>query len=214
MQKIDFTVLMPVYNTNASELIECVFSLSKKNQTIEQEYDIVLVDDCSTNLETIAALKFLESVLGCKILRTETNSGTSGALNLGHEYIASEWIVLSGSSDISHRDRLKLQVDHLKQNPNIDVLGTNLYSFSDKDIYRKPMFTSNHAYTRTLKDSDYGWLTNHGTVIYKNESVKKAGGYNLGYRRGQDVDLWKRMFNLGMKIHTLAEVLYAWRRDK
>ena len=46
------------------------------------------------------------------------------------------------------------------------------------------------------------------------ESVKKAGGYNLCYRRGQDVDLWKRMFNLGMKIHTLPNVLYAWRRDK
>ena len=210
----NLTVLIPVYNTNAPELIECVFSLSKKNQTIEQEYDIVLVDDCSTNLETIASLKFLETVLGCKVLKTPENLGTSGALNLGHEYITTEYIALSGSSDISNCERLKIQMDHLQRNPSIDVLGTNLYSFSDKDIYRKPMYTSNHAYTRTLKDSDYGWLTNHGTVIYKNESVKKAGGYNLGYRRGQDVDLWKRMFNLGMKIHTLPNVLYAWRRDK
>ena len=64
---MNLTVLIPVYNTNAPELIECVFSLSKKNQTIEKEYDIVLVDDCSTNLETIASLKFLEAILGVKI---------------------------------------------------------------------------------------------------------------------------------------------------
>lgn len=211
---LNFTVLIPVFNTNAHELIECVFSISKKNQTIEQDYDIVLVDDCSDNLETIAALKFCETVYGCKILKTPNNLGCSGALNLGHDYIKTEWIALSGSSDISFPDRLKVQIDHLERNPSIDVLGTNLFSFSDKDVFRKPIFTSNHAYTRTLKDSSYGWLTNHGTVVYKNESVKKAGGYDLNYRRAQDVDLWKRMFHLGMKIHTLPNVLYAWRRDK
>ena len=41
---IDFTVLIPVYNTNPIDLIECVYSVHWTNQTIKQEYDIVLVD--------------------------------------------------------------------------------------------------------------------------------------------------------------------------
>lgn len=213
MKKIDFTVLIPVYNTKPSELIECVYSVHKSNQTIDQDYDIVIVNDCSTSEETLKALEFLKSTLGVHVIHMPENGGTSKALNAGHEFIKTEWIALSGSSDISFKNRFELQVQHLEENPNIDVLGTNLFSFCDWDPFRKPTFTSNHGYTRTLIDSNYGWLTNHGTVFYKNKSVKDVGGYTF-HGRGQDVDLWKRMFNAGKKIHTLANVLYAWRRDK
>jgi glycosyltransferase EpsE len=213
MKKIDFTVLIPVFNTKPSELIECVYSLHHSNQTIDQEYDIVIVDDASTSEGTLKALEFLKSSLGIIVLTMAENGGTSKALNAGHEFIKTEWIALSGSSDISFKNRFKLQVEHLQENPNIDVLGTNLFSFEDSDPFRKPTFTSKHGYTRTLIDSSYGWLTNHGTTFCKNQSVKDVGGYKLP-GRAQDVELWVRMFKAGKKIHTLAPVLYGWRRDK
>ncbi len=213
MEKFDFTVLIPVFNTKAAELIEAVFSVHQSNQTINQDYEIVLVDDCSTSETTLQAIEFLEKSLGVRVIHLPENGGTSKALNAGHEFITTKWIALSGSSDISFKNRFELQVAHLQQNPNVDVLGTNLFSFNDKDPFRKPTFKSNHAYTRTLKDSSYGWLTNHGTVMYKNQSVKDVGGYKLPGRT-QDVELWTRMFKAGKKIHTLADICYAWRRDK
>lgn len=208
------SVLIPVYNTKAAPLMEAVFSISKQNQSIELDYDIVLVNDGSTNSETIEALQLLKKHYDCTILSLNENSGTSAALNYGHEHIKSEYVAISGSSDISFPDRLKIQMDHLRENPEIDVLGTNLFLFNSNDPRRTPTHTVKHAYIRTLKDSSEGWLTNHGTVIYKNAVVKEIGGYDLNYRRGQDVNLWKRMFLAGKIIRTLPDILYAWRRNE
>lgn len=211
MKKIDFTVLIPVYNTPPEQLIECVYSLCPANQSIEQEYKIVIIDDGSCEIGTCDALEFLKRSLDVKVHHFPQNKGVSAALNKGHELIDTEYIALSGSSDISFTERFKIQTDHLLENPDIDVLGTNLFSFSNSDYNRKPIYTSTHAYETTLKERSEGWLTNHGTVIYKNQSVKDVGGYKIP-GRSQDVDLWKRMAISGKKIRTLKQVLYAWRK--
>jgi glycosyltransferase involved in cell wall biosynthesis len=204
---LDFTVLIPVYNTNPAHLLEAVNSVI--NQSIDRHYGIYIVDDGSDNLETLKMLDYLKS-RGCKVFHLTHNMGTSAALNEGHKLIQSEWIAIMGSDDISHRDRFKLQIEHLEKNLDIDVLGTNLFSYYDDDIRRVAKFTSNHDYQPDLKKTD--WLTNHGTVFYRNQKVKDAGLYNEGLRRAQDIDLWKRMYLAGNKICNLKDVLYAWRR--
>jgi glycosyltransferase involved in cell wall biosynthesis len=211
MKTIDFAVLIPVYNTEPFELLEAVLSVLPKNQTIEQTYDIWVVDDGSDKEETIKCLLFLKNTLGVKLITLEKNSGTSAALNAGHEAIQNEWIAIMGSSDISTKDRFKLQVEHLIENPDIDVLGTNLYSFKESDSSKTPIYQTSHKYITTLEERSEGWLTNHGTVMYKNKSVKDVGGYKLPGRY-QDVDLWKRMYLAGKKIRTLKEITYAWRK--
>ena len=213
MKKIDFTVLIPVFNTEAAELIEAILSVIPANQTIDQDYQVVVVNDGSSNPSTLRALQFAADELGVIVIHREVNGGTSAALNAGHEFIKTEYIALNGSSDISNRNRFQLQVEHLQRHPDIDVLGTNLYSFAASDKNRTPIYTSSHRYTTTLKERSEGWLTNHGTVMYKNQSVKDVGGYQLP-GRCQDVDLWKRMAAAGKKIHTLAPVTYAWRKAK
>ncbi len=45
-----------MYITNPIDLIECVYSVHWTNQTIKQEYDIVLVDDGSDYVGTLNAL--------------------------------------------------------------------------------------------------------------------------------------------------------------
>lgn len=211
MKKIDFSVLVPVYNTKAAELIEAVLSVMPCNQTIKQDYDVWVVDDASTNKDTLEALAFLQQTLNVKLITLPENSGTSGALNAGHAAIKTEYIALQGSSDFSMKNRFELLVNHLSENPDIDVLGTNLFSFKESDKSRTPIYTTSHKYTTTLKERSEGWLTNHGTVMYKNDSVKAVGGYVVRGRY-QDVELWKRMSLAGKKIHTLAEVTYGWRK--
>lgn len=211
MKKIDFTVLIPVYNTKAAELIEAVFSVHPTYQDIDQDYSILIVDDGSTNKETLKALEFLKLQKGVSVYHKPENGGTSSALNKGHELIQTEYIAIMGSSDISTSNRFRLQVDHLLKNPDIDVLGTQLYSFKESDCTRKSIYQTSHKYETTLKERTEGWLTNHGTVMYKNQSVKDVGGYVLPGRY-QDVDLWKRMSLAGKKIRTLDVVTYAWRK--
>lgn len=208
---INFTVLIPVYNTKAFDLIECVYSVYWTNQTLKRPYNIVIVNDGSNSPDTLEALDFLGQLQGVSIYNKDKNEGTSSALNVGHSIIETEWIAIQGSSDISFSNRFELQCKHLEENPNIDVLGTNLFSFRESDIKRVPIYKTSHKYITTLEERTEGWLTNHGTVMYKNKAVKDIGGYLLA-GRGQDVDLWKRMALAGYNIRTLEPILYAWRK--
>jgi glycosyltransferase involved in cell wall biosynthesis len=211
-KKIDFTVLIPVFNTLPQPLMEAVGSIL--NQQYNGEFEILIVDDGSTDALTLSVLEKLNKIKNITVVYCPVNLGTSNVLNIGHDLIKTEWIALMGSDDISLPHRFRKQLRHLEDNPDIDVLGTNLYTFYHEDTKRPSVWTSKKPYMETLEDQSYGWLTNHGTVFYKNQAVKDIGGYNLACRRGQDVDLWKRMFLAGKKIRTLPDVLYAWRRFK
>lgn len=205
------TVLIPIYNTPAEQLIEAVMSVYKQDDGIEHE--ILLIDDCSELTETKAGIRFLNNFsnrINC--VTTEGNQGTSVALNYGHNIANTEFIAIMGSDDISHVSRFRKQIEYLKANPETDVLGTNLFSFFNDDIKRTPAFTSNHP---AIPDPAKGkWLVNHGTVIYRNKAVLDTGGYNPAYRRGQDIELWGRMAKNGYQFRNITEVLYAWRKRR
>lgn len=204
---IDFSVLIPVYNTRAEHLLESVTSVL--NQTIKQKYNVVLVDDGSTDKGTLFALQYLRSNPAIKVFTLPENVGTSGALNKGHELIETEYIAIQGADDISSRDRFLCQTSFLEKHKDIDVLGSNLSSYYNDDIYRRRVYTSAHPASPV---TGKGWQTNHGTVMYKNQSVKDVGGYDVKLRRAQDVDIWKRMLERKKLFRNLNDNLYLWRR--
>lgn len=210
---IDFTVVIPVYNTHPAHLFECVYSVSQ--QTYKKDFPIMLIDDASDNIQTLRALKML-SQSGFEVVTLETNQGTSGALNKAHELVETPYIALCGSQDIFDRNKLLVQTEYLSKNRHVSVLSTQLFSFWDDDINRTPIWTSSHKLIPNVMDNPGNpyFIANHGTVLYSNQHVKDAGGYNLGFRRGQDVDLWKRMNEKGMMFHCLPGVCYGWRKFK
>lgn len=208
------TVLIPIFNTKPDALLEAVYSIL--DQDDGTKHDIILIDDASDRAETREAINCLVNVrheAPITLLSLDQNSGTSVALNKGHELVRTDYVAIMGSDDVSDRSRFRKQINFLKDNPAVDVLGTNLFMFKDGDMRRTAYFTSSHS-DRPKPTSTHGhWIVNHGTVIYKNEKVKSVGGYNPALRRAQDIDLWSRMYP-NCSFRNLTEVLYAWRRFK
>jgi glycosyltransferase involved in cell wall biosynthesis len=203
------TVLIPVYNTGAAHLIEAVNSII--NQDDKWAHRIILVDDGSENPHTLRAEDFLCMFPCVEVHRLEKNQGTSVALNEGHKLVNTEFVAIMGSDDISHHSRFRKQIQYLKDHPEVDVVGTNLFSFNNSDLRRSSIFTSKHP---EVPETEGNWVVNHGTVIYRNSAVLAAGGYNPNYRRAQDVELWGRMLKKGFCFRNITEVLYAWRKNK
>lgn len=212
MKKIEFTLLVPVYNTSPKHLFECMQSIEE--QTVGNNFPIIIIDDGPNKVETIKAIDLLARQNPAQItpLRLEINGGTSKALNAGHAVVQTEYVALTGSQDISHPQRFEKQIRFPERRRDLDVLGTQLFSFLDSDPNRTPIFTSKHP-QRYKPFPVNGWATNHGTVFYKNQSVLDVGGYVLP-GRAQDIELWRRMNAAGKTIETLNEVLYAWRKEK
>lgn len=204
---IDFTVLIPVYNTPSHIFKEAVDSIL--NQSHPSPNPIVIVNDGSSKTETLRMLIDFQHDARFHVINLKFNQGVSKALNVGHEYIKSEYIAVMGSDDISHLDRFKKQVEYLDKNTDVEVLGTQIKTFWNHDPKeRKGMFTSMHKATY----NKVGFGMNHGTVIYKNQSVKDVGGYDESKRKGQDIDLFNRMVLAKKKMRNLSDVLYHWRR--
>lgn len=198
------TVLIPYYNTRPEHFAEALYSIL--NQTY-RNFSVIIIDDGSDVPLDISNIK---SDIPIKLIRIENNQGTAAALNEGHKHVQTDFVAIMGSDDYSHPERFKIQMEYLANNPGVDVLGTNLFAYWNCDMWRKPIFTTDHKHIPIRED----WPVNHGTVIYRNSAVMAVGGYNVTYKRGQDVELWKRMRANGSVFRNIEQVLYSYRRYK
>lgn len=205
---MNFTVLIPVYNTKAHNLLTAVDSVL--NQSLKQQYDIVIIDDASTDAGTLAALNYLGELPNVHVFTLPENKGSAAARNEGINIIQTEYIALMDSDDISHPDRFKKQWEYILEHKP-DVLGCNLFSFYDKDIQRTSVFKSKH---KEVPEYNNGWMINQGTAFIRRQAVIDAGMYDERLRRAQDIDLWKRLYKSGATLRNVTDVLYAWRRYK
>lgn len=203
------TILLGFYNAEPHALVEAVACLLKQDDGVA--HDILLLDDGSTDMDTRAAAAALGLRPNIRMVRFDENRGLAAVLNDGHRMADTDYIALMGD-DVCSPSRLRLQCDYLKKRPETDVLGTQLFSFWDDDIARKPIITTNHPELVVAKENN--WLVNHGTVVYRKSAVQAVGGYDESLRRTQDVDLWGRMFNAGYVFRNLPQVLYGWRKFK
>ncbi len=133
MQKFHLEVV--TINTKGRHLLEAVESILWQDDG--HEHRILLLDDGSDNLDTIIALDFLKTLSkNIEVHGSRENKGTSAILNYGHSLVETEYVAIMGSDDISHPARFRLQIQYLKANKGVDVLGTNLFSFYEDDIFK------------------------------------------------------------------------------
>ena len=115
MNNTSFTVIMPVYNTSKeylSESVESVLNLDYDN------YEFILIDDGSTNEETIQLLSRYEDK--CMIVHQE-NKGISASRLVGLSKATKDYIVFLDSDD--HIDEKGLKVlDEIIRNNHPDVV--------------------------------------------------------------------------------------------
>ena len=111
---------MPVYNCGKSihdTLISCL------NQDFPYKYEIIIVDDGSTD----NTLEIIKSFDDKRIkLYTKSHSGISDALNLGLSKCNGEYICRMDGDDIMYEYRLSYQYAYMLHNPNCDILASNI----------------------------------------------------------------------------------------
>jgi len=91
MNKLKISVVVPFFNTPVEYFSKCIQSLQKVNP-----YEVILVDDCSTNKETVKLAK--ES--GFKYLKTQKQSGRDGhPINVGMKAATGEYACRVDSDD-------------------------------------------------------------------------------------------------------------------
>jgi glycosyltransferase involved in cell wall biosynthesis len=118
------SVLLPVSNA-VPYLGDCIASLGR--QTLSA-YEVVAIDDGSTDGSTEALEAWADVDSRVRLIH-QPPSGLIAALNAGLELCAAPLVARMDADDISHPQRLELQVRSLEENPAIGVISCRVRHF-------------------------------------------------------------------------------------
>jgi len=211
---IEFSVLMSVYIKENAEFLDKALESVLINQKLTPT-ELVLVEDGPLTDELYSCIEKYKSRFGSKlkVVKLVHNKGLGEALNIGLQHCSNEIIARMDSDDIAHQDRFKIQINYLKDHPEITVLGSNIIEFVDelndtrqiKKIPIEPEEIVNFSKRRNP--------LNHMTVCFRKKEIQSCGGYqHLPYL--EDYYLWVRMIQSGHILKNLDSPLVYMRTGK
>ena len=117
------SVIIPIYNT-AKYIIDCLKSI--KEQTYKS-FEIILVDDGSTDNSMIVAKEYLKDCENDTIFISQDNKGVAAARNNGILHANGDWIIAIDSDDYLDKETFKIAMDHVRDEEiiAIDFIITN-----------------------------------------------------------------------------------------
>ena len=205
---MEFSVLMSVYIKEKPEFLERALE-SIYNQTLKPK-EVILVKDglLTEELDTIISKeirKFNKSNIDFTCIQLEKNMGLGTALQTGLEKCYCDYIARMDSDDIAVSDRFEKQVNYIKKNPQISVVGGYINEFIEegKIIRTKTMPLK---YKELYKYGKYRNPLNHMTVLFRKKDIIDSGGYQP-MPGLEDYYLWSRMLAQKYRIANIDKVL-------
>jgi O-antigen biosynthesis protein len=200
------SILMPTFNTPPEFLLCAVDSV--RFQTYEN-WELCIADDYSTDAETLAVLKGLESLDSrIKVHYRSENGHISEASNTAFEMATGDWIALLDHDDELASHALASIAVAIDRNQNAVMF------YSDRDLITTDGVRST-PYFKSSFDPELALTLNyfcHFQVI-KSSSFREIGGFRKGLEGSQDWDLSLRIVERCERdqiIH-VPEILYHWR---
>lgn len=163
------------------------------NSILSQTYknfEFIIVDDCSTD-NSYSYLKSLNSN-HLKLIFNKTNIGQTLSLNKAIKLSTGSFIARMDADDISKKERLEEQISFLRQNPNVDILGSQALIIDkfDKKIGQIDLPLKHSAiWAYSLMHNPFI----HPTVMIKKKILEKFDNVYNDKFINQDYDLWSRL---------------------
>ncbi len=205
------SIIIPVYNAGPflSEAID-----SCLNQTYTNT-EIIIIDDGSTD-NTGETCKEYTQYKNVKYVRNDKNNGLIFSLNKAISLSKGKFIARMDQDDISLPDRIKLQVEYLQKNPDVEVLGTDVVLMANiNHLLGKPrqIFSDGPSIEWSIISS---CPLHHPTVMFNRNLLMNEVFLNELYDGNQhfaeDLGLWSRILLVNKKIHVLNKPLLLYRK--
>lgn len=201
-----FSVLMSVYIKEKSEYFkECMDSIL--NQTVKPDEIVIVFDGPISDNLNLMINKYCEENRGLiKLIKNKNNKGLGLALADGVPNCSYDLIARMDTDDIAVEDRFERQLKMFVNDPNLDICGSHIIEFEgniDNVIsYRKVPILHEDIVEYQKQRSAF----NHMTVMYKKDSVLKAGNYEHCPLMEDDM-MWVRLILSGAKCVNIDDYL-------
>ena len=200
------SVIIANYNCG-NYLPMCLESLVQQSF---QDFEVIVIDDGSTDHSLDVCNEYVEKDHRFHTIPLKHSHNVSQVRNVGIAEAKGKYIAILDADDVALPCRLEKQVNFLKAQPEIVLLG-GFYGIIDLNgnIIRKKKLLPLH-------DPEIRWRLTfgncliHSTVMYKKEAAVKCGGYNTELKYAEDMDLYSQLMCHG-KVSVIPSVLSYWR---
>jgi glycosyltransferase involved in cell wall biosynthesis len=198
------SIVMPTYNTRPDLLKVAIDSVRGQ---IYKNWELCIVDDCSTNEETKAFLKDCKKDNRIKAEFLTKNLGISEASNSAINMAAGDFIALMDHDDEITPDALYWVVKEINEDAEVDIIYTDECKVDEKgglsDFFYKPDWSPELLINRMY--------VGHLTVYRKDFLQTKVGYFRKEFDFSQDYDLMLRAVEKTSNIRHIKKILYHWR---
>lgn len=196
------SVVMPVYNAGRF-LRPAVESIL--NQTLH-DLELIAVNDGSTD-DSGDVLAEMARLDGRLRVVAQVNAGVSNARNAGIAIASADVIAMMDSDDVSHPERLRLQLEMLNSNNELAAVGCGIRIVDDRREVRR--IDPVESWSESGKDRFERRFDLAGpTLAIRTIALRRLGGYRSALSYADDYDLVARCIGEGLLLDNHPEYLY------
>ena len=202
-----FSVVIPVYNVADNMLRECIDSVLAQTY---KNFEIVLVDDASTQKSVRKVLGEYEGRDGITVIYREKNGHISRATNDGIHAAKGEFVALCDCDDLYAPNALYEIAKKLNEDPSLDFIYTDEDKVDEKGKKREnPFFKPDWS-----PDTFMSFMYTCHLSVYRRTLLEELSGVRVGFEGSQDYDLVLRVMEKTNRIGHVPKILYHWRMRK
>ena len=194
------SIIIPCYNQGhyLNEALQSIFQCEDKSI-----YEIIIVNDGSTDINTLTILMELEGI-GHTIIN-QLNKGLGAARNTGIKAASGKYILPLDCDNKIKPEYIYEGIKLLEQDTSLDVVYSDAEYFGEKSgVWESGGFNLQRLMIENYIDA---------CAIYRKSTWEKIGGYDekmpvMGY---EDWDLWLRIAFQTGKFKYINKVLFYYR---
>ena len=200
------SIVTPVYNTPLHYLEECIYSVQTQAYP---HWELCLVDDGSTDANTLICLKQLTADPRVRLHTSLQNQGICPATNQAIALARGEFVAFLDHDDRLAPDALYHVVAALQTEPQLDIFYSDRDMLSSQDLRYMHLFKPGWS-PETLLSGNYLFHL----LVYRRSLLTTLGGVQAALEGSQDYDLILRAAELNPQVKHIPKVLYHWRQHQ
>ncbi len=203
MSGLRLSVVMPVHN--AMPYLDAAVE-SILNQT-HSAFEFVIGDNGSDDGSTSILRRWAERDPRIRLHEHQDRLGPVRSSNWVVAQAEGDFIARMDADDISHPDRLRLQLAAFAMRPDAVLVGSPSIGIDDdgRIVRRQPR--------HTIGNAELYFPCAHGSVMFRRKAFDKVGGYRAGCDYWEDNDLYRRIAREGAVL-IMPDPIYYYRHAK
>lgn len=209
MNKSTIAIVVPCYNgeTFLEQTIKSILSQSYKN------FVLYLLNNGSLDNSLNIMMKYQSTDKRIKVINHKHKTSRAKSVNNLLRNISNKIISIIDADDIMLRNKIQVQINYLKKNPNVKFLSClGTYTTDGKKTFGKTtnQLNDHQSCFRLIKNEKNIGVLTPGIIFYK-DIFLKLGGFREKFWPCDDTDLWTRCAENNYIIYALPKILIKYR---